>query len=75
VGASFPALLPRYERAYPATYAPRDYQARLEERLSRLRARYGFDEDAMRERRLVPDAAPREVWPPRASGGQLALPL
>ena len=30
---------------------------------------------AMRERRLVPDAAPREVWPPLARGGQLALPL
>ncbi len=46
VGARFPALLPRYERAYRATYAPRDYQARLDERLRRLRARYGFAADA-----------------------------
>ena len=75
VGASFPALLPRYERAYPAAYAPRDYQRRLDERLSRLRARYGFDEDSMRERRLVPSAAPAGNTPPLVRGGQLALPL
>src|SRR6185436_4747683 len=75
VGAAFPALLPRYERAYGGTYAPREYQARLEERLSRLRACYGFVEDAMRKRSLMPAASPLAVRRSASPSGQLALPL
>ena len=58
-----PHLLPRYQRAYAGTYAPREYQARLDERVDRLRARYGFAEDAMRKRDLVPgSASSAESW-------------
>ncbi|HLH21531.1 MAG TPA: radical SAM protein [Chloroflexota bacterium] len=75
VGAARPALLPRYERAYSGTYAPPDYAARLTERVDRLRARYGFGVDAMRERSTRP--APAPAAPPRArrASPQLALPL
>ena len=70
VGATFPDLLPRYERAYTGAYAPRAYRAALDARVDRIRAGYGFDEDSMRARRLVPTTAPA-----RAAHGQLALPL
>ena len=75
VGATFPALLPRYERAYAGTNAPREYRAALDARLDRIRARYGFDEDSMRARHLVPTAAPTGERKPPGRDGQLALPL
>ena len=56
VGSTFPALLPRYQRAYPAVYAPREYVQKLDARVDRIRARYGFNEDSMRKRTLVPGA-------------------
>jgi DNA repair photolyase len=75
IGATHATLLPRYERAYTGTYAPPDYLARLTERVDRLRARYGFDADAMRRRELVPRHAGSEAPAGRRGGPQLALPL
>jgi hypothetical protein len=50
VAASFPALLPRYERAYAGTSAPADYQAAIASRVAFIRQRYGFGDDVMRSR-------------------------
>jgi DNA repair photolyase len=44
VGAQFPALLPRYQRAYPGTYAPPDYLAKLEARVEAICGRYQLGE-------------------------------
>jgi DNA repair photolyase len=70
IAQQFPSLLPRYERAYPATYAPRDYQCALDARVDRIRSRHGFDEDSMRKRHLVP--TPDR---PTRRGPQLLLPM
>ena len=74
VGATFPDLLPRYQRAYPAANAPRDYQRALQARVDCIRARYGFQDDALRAR---DDSMGSHiaVAPPRAQATQLALPL
>src|SRR5437867_12266571 len=53
VGATFPALLPRYQRAYAGTHATREYLAALDARVDDIRARFGFAEDSMRYRRVV----------------------
>jgi DNA repair photolyase len=68
VGETFPDLLPRYERAYVGVNAPKVYQDKLGQRVDRIRARYGFGDDSMRERRLVPTVEPPV---PR----QIALPI
>src|SRR5437763_8345800 len=47
VDATFPDLLPRYQRAYPAANATRDYQTALQARVDRIRARYGVTDDAL----------------------------
>jgi DNA repair photolyase len=44
IGHAFPDLLNRYQRAYSSSDAPRDYRSRLDERIARVRARYGFGE-------------------------------
>ena len=75
VGAARPELLERYERAYGATNAPREYVARLEERVNRLRARYGFAGDDRRPRDLDPASRAPAAVVGRASRQQLALPL
>jgi DNA repair photolyase len=75
LGATRPELVPRYERAYRGTYAPQEYQERLNERIDRLRARYGFAEDTMRQRQLVPTATDGERGHVGRAGRQLALPL
>src|SRR6266851_8751434 len=38
----YPELLPRYQRAYPGAYAPPEYRDKLDERIQRIRERYGF---------------------------------
>ena len=53
VAATFPDLLPRYERAYGETNISSAYQAAIERRLVRIRVRHGFAEDAMQERRAA----------------------
>jgi DNA repair photolyase len=45
VGNAFPELLSRYQRAYPASDAPRDYRDRLDERIARVKERHGFGDD------------------------------
>jgi DNA repair photolyase len=75
VGAARPDLLGRYERAYGGTNAPAAYLAGLEERVNRLRARYGFGRD---ERRPADSGPARPVSPAldaAAGSRQLALPL
>jgi DNA repair photolyase len=66
VGQSYPDLLPRYERAYPGTYAPRDYRDKLDQRVQRIGREYGFAGPGLRQAAQPP----AEVW-----AGQLALPL
>jgi DNA repair photolyase len=68
VGDEYPDLLPRYKRAYPGTYAPLDYRAKLDERIERIRQRFGFASHSIRR------GAP-EPPPPARKGPQLALPL
>jgi DNA repair photolyase len=75
VEATFPHLLPRYERAYIGTNISSDYQVAIERRIARIRERYGFDEDAMQGRRDDADRAMRGADPLMARSGQLALPL
>lgn len=74
VATEFPELLPRYERAYSGTNAPREYQVKLQERIDEIRHRHGLDEDSMRRhgRLHLPD--PPSGPAPRG-GPQLALPL
>ena len=74
VGERFTDLLPRYQRAYSGVYAPREYLSRLDQRVERIRARYGFADDSMRKGELVP-ASPAAESRLRRAGGQLALPL
>ena len=71
VGATFPDLLPRYERAYTSTSAPRDYQAALHARIEQARARYGFAHSPLRPAPASSPAAPV----PRPVAVQLALPM
>ncbi len=68
IGDAYPALKPRYERAYPGTYAPPEYREKLNQRVERIRELYGFS--GMWARRGAPE-------PPAAvrRGQQLALPL
>jgi DNA repair photolyase len=64
VEQAFPALLPRYQRAYPGIYAPRPYCEALAKRIATIRQRYGFGDQPTRRRQSQP-----------RSGPQLALPL
>jgi DNA repair photolyase len=75
VQATFPALLPRYRRAYSGTNAPPGYQSALDARVDRIRARYGFVEDSMRGRHIAPARHPAEGTAALPAGAQLALPL
>jgi len=73
VAATFPDLLPRYERAFTGVNAPRPYQDGLEARVARVRARHGLVE---RQRRPAFAAiAPPPIPPPAPARRQLALGL
>jgi DNA repair photolyase len=75
VAQSFPKLLTRYERGYPGMEAPREYRWRLEERITRIRERYGFAEDDSKLRDEG-DAVPAALAPRSGSRpGQLTLAL
>ena len=52
---TFPDLLARYQRAYPRSDAPREYLDRLDERIVRVKERYGFAADNAEVR--TPEAA------------------
>jgi DNA repair photolyase len=79
VGAEFPELLPRYQRAYFGTNPPTEYQAALDERVDRIRAAYNFVGDSMRTRRGEDEfeRVMEGVEDPRLArvGPQLTLPL
>jgi DNA repair photolyase len=68
IGDEYPDLLPRYERAYPGTYAPPEYRQKLNARVERIRAAYGFAGHTERRRTAEPAPMPRR-------GPQLALPI
>ena len=68
IGAEYPELLPRYTRAYPGPHAPPEYRDRLNARVERIRAAYGFAGPAGRRRGAGPPPIPRR-------GPQLALPI
>ena len=74
----YPDLVPRYERAYFGSNAPQEYQRALEERVDRIRTRYGFLADSMRTGEITPPAhepsAPAGVGFRRV-GPQLLLPI
>jgi DNA repair photolyase len=75
VGETFPDLLRRYQRAYPASDAPRDYRDRLDERIARVKKRYGFGE-ATEKVRQSESTAPSFVSVPTPLGsGQLSLAM
>ena len=75
VAATFPALRPRYERAYAGINAPRAYLSALEARVAAIRAHFGFAEDAMR-RQPEPALSGSATAAARAQrGGQLPLDL
>jgi DNA repair photolyase len=72
----FPDLLPRYQRAYGGINAPPEYQVALQARVDQIRARYGFDEDSMRKRNLVPRPDDlRQSTAPLQVSRQLMLPF
>jgi DNA repair photolyase len=68
VGEQFPELAARYARAYPGTYAPREYLTRIDERVERIRARHGFGDGSMHKRYTAPPAS-RGTGPTRERGG------
>ncbi|HEY3058556.1 MAG TPA: radical SAM protein [Chloroflexota bacterium] len=68
IGDVYPDLLARYQRAYPGAYAPPEYRDKLDQRVQRIRADYGFT--STRDRRR--DPAPTT---PDRRGPQLALPF
>jgi DNA repair photolyase len=75
VAARLSALLPRYERAYRGTTIDPDYRAAMERRVTRIRERHGFADDAMADRRRggLPGVPVGAAAGP--SEEQLALPL
>jgi len=68
IGEEYPDLTARYQRAYPGTYAPPEYQQKLNQRIERIRKEYGFG--GLSERRGAP-----EPPAPARRGPQLALPM
>jgi DNA repair photolyase len=68
IGDEYPDLLGRYRRAYPGTYAPSEYRDKLNARVERIRAAYGFLDHGDRRRTAHPPTTPRR-------GPQLALPI
>jgi DNA repair photolyase len=77
VDGEFPDLVPRYERAYVGQNAPFEYQRALDERVERIRERYGFVSDSMRRTALSPTEAPVPSGAPafQRVGPQLLLPI
>jgi hypothetical protein len=74
VSETFPNLLPRYERAYAGTNISLNYQTAIEGRVTRVRQRQGFSDDAMQSRWEEAAASLRTTQSVMAHMGQLALP-
>jgi DNA repair photolyase len=68
IGDVYPDLLARYQRAYPGAYAPPEYRDKLDQRVQRIRADYGFTSTRDRRRNPAPTTPDRR-------GPQLALPF
>jgi DNA repair photolyase len=78
VDRQYPDLVERYERAYFGSNAPREYQRALDERVTRIRERYGFIADSMRAGEITPpaqQAATPDAAGVRRVGPQLLLPI
>jgi DNA repair photolyase len=75
VRATFPELLPRYERAYAGTTISSDYQSVIDRRVAQVRERQGFSDDAMQGRWNDARTSMRTAEPVMGKTGQLALPL
>jgi DNA repair photolyase len=75
IAKTFPKLLPRYERAYGGTNISSDYQTAIERRVTQVRERQRFSEDAMQCRRLEASSSMLTAEPVMVKTGQLALPL
>jgi len=77
VDEEYPDLMPRYERAYPGSNAPHEYQRALDERVERIRVRHGFVADSMRRPALSPTetAALSDAPAFQRVGPQLRLPI
>jgi DNA repair photolyase len=75
VAQTFPELHSRYQRAYPGTEAPREYRDRLEERIARIRERYGFEDTSkVRDIEISVPLPPASVANGRPGQLPLALP-
>ena len=78
VSRQYPDLLERYDRAYFGSNAPREYQRALDERVDRIRRRYGFISDSMRTGEITPPAGQAAALAEtgiRRVGPQLLLPI
>lgn len=71
VAETYPNLLPRYERAFTGTNAPRAYQDAIQARIDRILGRYGFDGGREEADETRPKANRAATAPPH----QLVLPL
>ena len=71
----YPDLVKRYERAYFGSNAPREYQCALDERVDRIRTRYGFLADSMRTGEITPPPPRPSEYGIRRVGPQLLLPM
>src|SRR5215211_2983653 len=71
VSATFPDLLPRYERAYTGTNISSDYRTAIERRVARIRERHGFSEHAMHRRRDEAGGSMYIAEPMAVRSGQL----
>jgi DNA repair photolyase len=77
VNRQYPDLVARYERAYFGSNAPQAYQRALDERVDRIRARYGFISDSMRQGEAAPppDTVASKAPAFQRVGPQLLLPM
>jgi DNA repair photolyase len=69
IGQDYPDLLPRYQRAYPGTYAPKAYRDKLDQRIQHIRQQYGFVRQNSTHR-----GSPEPASPAR-KGPQFVLPI
>jgi DNA repair photolyase len=74
VGDEYPELLARYERAYPGAHAPPAYRDKLQQRVERIRQRYGFSSRGQPQSDQQPGLQAAAVPLPRR-GPQLMLPF
>lgn len=73
LGQSFPDLLPRYERAFTGTDAPRAYRTALEARIERILGEHGFVNFGVDDDGTGAESQARASE--KIGSGQLALPM